>query len=104
MTKGVVCQSVENLTPVEEGNVFSSNAGLLYFFTDVTLAPGVESVIYHVWYYGDKEMARITLSVNGPRWRTYSSKTIFPTWTEEWHVDVVTTDDQVIKSVSFRIK
>ncbi|MFH1319288.1 MAG: DUF2914 domain-containing protein [Bacteroidota bacterium] len=104
VVQAATCRSVEDLTPMQEGTVFPGDIGRLYLFTKVMLETGIESSIFHVWYFGNKEMANIELPVKGPQWRTYSYKTIIPAWTGEWRVDVTTADKKVIKSVHFRIK
>ncbi|MFH1319372.1 MAG: DUF2914 domain-containing protein [Bacteroidota bacterium] len=104
LDQAIICRSVENLTPVNEGTDFPSNTGRLYLFTNVTLDAGVSSSVYHAWYYGNQEMGKVKLEVAGPHWRTYSYKTINPSSTGDWRVDVTTDDNKVIKSVSFQIK
>jgi hypothetical protein len=49
-------------------------------------------------------MARVSLRVAGPNWRTWSSKTILPEWTGEWRVDVVGPDGTVLRSVDFTVR
>ncbi len=98
------CRSVENRTPVATADQFPSDVGKLYLYTNVQLEPGSETSIQHVWYHGNKEMAKVKLPVKGPRWRTYSSKVIDSSWTGDWRVEIKTNEDQLIKSVSFNVK
>jgi hypothetical protein len=51
-----------------------------------------DTVVEHVWYWQEREMARVRLAVRGPRWRTWSSKKIAPGWSGTWRVEVVTAD------------
>jgi hypothetical protein len=51
-----------------------------------------DTTIEHVWYWEEREMARVQLPVRGPRWRTWSSKTIAPAWVGAWRVEVVAAD------------
>ena len=49
-----------------------------------------DTAVEHVWYWRDREVARVRLTVRGPRWRTWSSKRIDRGRTGTWRVDVVT--------------
>lgn len=104
VTQGVVCQSVENRTPMGEGKTFTSDVGRLYAFTKVGLDEGQETSIKHIWHYNNKEMATVTLPIRGPQWRTYSSKAIDPSYKGNWKVNIVTEDNQVLKTLSFKIQ
>ncbi len=60
--------------------------------------------IEHVWYRDDQEMARVSLNVGGPTWRTWSRKAIPAEWSGSWRVDVVTADGTVLESASFTVQ
>lgn len=98
----VVAAGVSNREPVDPGQVFDPSLGRIYYFTEVHAAdPPTE--ITHVWYYGDREMARVPLTVEGPKWRTWSSKEILPDWTGEWKVEAVSDQGIVLASQSFSL-
>ncbi len=98
-----VCTSVENRQPVGTDSVFSDDAGKLYCFTKLTSQTD-SSEISHVWFYQDKQMAKIDLPVKAKSWRTWSAKTIMPAWKGDWKVEIQDSNGTVIKSISFRIK
>jgi hypothetical protein len=95
-----ICRDVMARTPVDGGTSFPVSLGKLYCFTKVVDVSGPTDVT-HVWYYGDTERARVTLSVNSPSWRTYSSKIIQPHEIGEWHVDVLGPSGDRLVSVPF---
>ena len=83
-------------------SVFSSDVGKLYCFTKLS-SDTDSSEISHVWFYNDKQVAKIDLPMKAKSWRTWSAKTIWPTWKGDWRVEIQDSNGNVIKSISFRI-
>lgn len=98
-----VCTSVESKQPMGTDSVFSSDVGKLYCFTKLT-SDTDSSQISHVWFYNDKQMAKIDLPMNAKSWRTWSAKTIWPAWKGNWRVEIQDSNGNIIKSISFRLK
>lgn len=97
-----ICRDVANREPVDAGTTFPLSVGKLSCVTQVTGVEG-SGKITHVWYLGDKERSRIDLTVNGPTWRTFSTKAIRPGDAGSWRVDVVDPAGVVLKSVPFEV-
>ncbi|MBW2058614.1 MAG: DUF2914 domain-containing protein [Deltaproteobacteria bacterium] len=97
-----ICRGVVARTPVDPGTSFPVSVGKLYCFTKIVNVPGPTAVT-HVWYYGQTERARVTLSVNSPSWRTYSSKIIQAHEIGPWHVDVLGPSGEVLTSLYFEV-
>ncbi|MFZ0453808.1 MAG: DUF2914 domain-containing protein [Ignavibacteriaceae bacterium] len=97
-----ICTSVENRQPIGADSVFSSDAGTLYCFTKLTTQTDTAE-ISHVWYYEGKEMTKINLPVKAKTWRTWSAKTIMPSWKGNWRVEIEDSNGSVISSLSFRV-
>lgn len=98
----VVATGVVEREPVGAGTEFPASVGTLYFYTVFT-GDFEESRVTHVWLFEGKEMARIPVTVRGPRWRTWTSKTILPEWTGRWTVHVEGADGTVVRSVEFQV-
>lgn len=97
-----ICRDVVNREPVSVGNSFEASVGKLYCFTKIVGAQ--EPIeISHVWYFGDTERAKISLSVRSTSWRTQSSKKIQPHEVGDWHVDVVGPEGKVLQTLQFKI-
>jgi hypothetical protein len=98
-----MCTEVQDREPVGAGEVFPAAVGMLYCHT---LVEGCRdsTKVSHVWYYGEKKMAQVTLPVASPRWRTWSSKQILESWTGDWHVDILDPDGKALTSTSFQIQ
>ena len=100
--KAVICERVENHVPRGIRQIYPSSVGTLWCFMKLADIPS-EGTIYHIWYHGNKEMAKVELSISPPQWRTYSSKIILPNWKGSWKVEVVY-GDYVLKTVAFAIQ
>ncbi|MBW1731222.1 MAG: DUF2914 domain-containing protein [Deltaproteobacteria bacterium] len=97
-----ICVDVVGLQCQGGDTTFSSHLGKLYCFTRIIGAQS-PTQIFHVWYYKDKERARVPLQVNSPNWRTYSSKLIQSHEIGQWRVEVLGPDNKLIKSIYFQV-
>jgi len=98
-----MCTEIQDREPVGAGQAFPAAVGKLYCHTLVEGCPDSTKVT-HVWYYGEKKMAEVTLPVASPRWRTWSSKQILESWTGDWHLDILGQDGTALTSASFQIQ
>lgn len=97
-----ICKDVVDLEPADTGTSFVAEEGQLYCFTKITGAQGPAHVT-HVWYFDGTERARVDLAVNSIAWRTYSSKIIQPHELGSWHVDVLDSLGNVLKTLKFEV-
>ncbi len=95
-----ICAAVREREPVGVAAAFPSDIARVYCFTRIAGARDTTSV-EHVWYFKDKEMARVELPVKSASWRTWSSKKMAPDWKGAWRVEVVHADTAVIASKEF---
>lgn len=102
VVRDAVAEGIIDREPVDSGEVFSPSLGRIYYFTEVE-SSGPSSEITHVWYYGDREVARVSLPVEGSRWRTWSSKGILLGWIGQWKVEAVTAEGTVLASQAFSV-
>lgn len=79
----------------------------LYAFTAIHAPRGLDERIYHVWYRDGEELDRIALDIRGGReqgYRAWTHKQNFPEPLEgDWKVRVVTSADQLIGELGFRV-
>ena len=99
----IFCTGVEERQPVGANSQFFSSLERVFCFTRIKGAIG-ETKIYHVWYFGEDEKAKVELNVGSSDWRTWSSKRISDKYSGAWRVDIVLEDDQVIGSKEFIYK
>ena len=102
ISNAVVASHVENREPVQPADSFPANVGEVSFYTLLEGDFG-ERVVEHVWIWNGDEVARVSLTVHGPRWRTWSSKTIPADWTGPWEARIEDSSGTVLASVPFRV-
>ena len=103
VVRGVVTTAVVNREPSGDGSVFPPSTGALYYFTEVD-GISTPTQITHIWYYQDQKMAEIPLSLEGPRWRTWSSKRILENWVGSWKVEAVDQSGNVLSFQTFSVQ
>jgi hypothetical protein len=96
----VFCRSVVQKNPVDISTHFPDSIERVYCYTKLSSTQD-QTLISHVWYYNDTQMAIVDLAVNASPWRTWSSKRIVKDWTGTWRVDVVSASGKIICSEKF---
>jgi len=97
-----ICLDVVDLQCQGKDNTFLSSLGKLYCLTRIVGAHQ-PTTIYHVWYWREKQRARVPLQVNSSNWRTYSSKIIQPHETGDWKVEVLGPHEKLLSVIHFRV-
>lgn len=100
--QGAICRAIYHKTPLVSGESFRASVGKLYCFTMIVGALRTVEIT-HVWYFGNRPVARIPLPVKSPIWRTYSAKTICAQDIGDWHVDVLGPQGNAIWSTPFKV-
>ena len=97
-----ICKDVVNREAIEPGDSFAVSVGKLFCFSSIT---GIQNSteIVHTWYYGDTERARVTLGVQPPHWRTYSSKMIQAHEIGTWRVEITDASGNLLEKIQFEI-
>jgi hypothetical protein len=102
VASAVICKNIVDRQPVEPGTSFPASVDRLYLYSKIADIQNPTQIV-HVWYYGDTERARITLSVHPPSWRTYSSKIIQAHEIGKWHVKILDAAGNSLQDVEFEI-
>lgn len=98
----VVAKDIVGRQPVDPGSSFSAAVGKLYCYTKITNIQDATR-IFHVWYFGDTERARVPLGINPPSWRTHTSKIIQAHEIGKWHVNILDAAGNSLETVEFEI-
>lgn len=104
--RAYVCRGIEQSEPTEAGKSFiPASDGVLHLccFSEIG-GPAVQDTVVHVWYWGDREMARVRLGVRGPRWRTWSTKQVLDEWRGEWRIDITDRYGALLSSLGFSVE
>jgi len=97
-----ICTAIEDREPVGVDTIFADTLEKLYCFTKIVGATDTTS-IYHVWYFGDEEKAKVNLPIKSSSWRTWSSKIIAKDWMGKWHVEITTEGGDLLGKKEFEI-
>ena len=99
----VIAGSMEDRKPVGIVNLFSSSTEKVYCYLEAADVLDDTDVVF-VWYYREREMARIELPLRqSSRWRTYSSKKLAGL-KGIWKVELEDIDGNVLKTVEFSVE
>ena len=90
---------IKDRTPLNIIEELENSFGKIYFFTNIRNLQGQS--IRHRWIYKNKVMAEVEFDINGPRWRVWSSKNLWPTWLGEWSVEVLNANSEVLYKKEF---
>lgn len=85
---------IEDREPTDPIEQLTTAYDHVFFFTEVVGMQGLE--IVHRWEHDGELVAEIPLSIQGPRWRVFSSKELPAEATGTWAVTVVGRDGQVL--------
>ena len=100
VSRAVFTIGIDNREPViQVDSINSGSYSSISFFTELSELTGHN--VTHQWTYNDKVMFEKTFEVKGPRWRVWTSKTLIPSWTGSWTVNVLDEDRTVLASESF---
>lgn len=102
VVNSAICEKIVNREVVNEGRSFSASVGKLYCFSKIANIENYTEVV-HAWYYGNTERARVTLNVNPPAWRTYSSKIIQDHEIGSWRVEILDASGNLLETVHFEV-
>ncbi len=95
-------RSVKDRQPSGVGSVFPEDLRKLYCFTKIGGAKA-PTYIYHVWYFKNKEIARVKLPVKSKHWRTWSSKNLHM-GSGYGYVEVVSESGDILGRAEFGIQ
>jgi hypothetical protein len=87
VARATFTHDVADREPVDSVNTLTSDASKVYYFTELRDMAG--QTVTHRWEYNGKVMAEVPFTVNGSRWRVYSSKNLDTGWLGEWKVSVI---------------
>ena len=94
--------AVEDRQPSGVGSVFPEDLDKLYCFTKIGGADRT-TYVYHVWYFGNKEIARVKLPVKSKSWRTWSSKNLHM-GLGYGYVEIVSESGNILGRAEFKIQ
>jgi hypothetical protein len=102
LVNAVMCEDVVNREPLNVAAVFSIAGSKVSCFS--LFDPVMErTTIYHNWYYRDELSTKIKLTINPPRWATYSTIQLREADKGPWRVEITDADGNVLQTLRFSI-
>ena len=103
ISRALFTTSIDNREPVTiVDSIDSTSSNSISFFTEITNMSG--QTITHQWTHLDKVMFEKTFEVKAERWRVWTSKTLIPSWTGTWTVNVLDAERELLTSKSFEYR
>jgi Protein of unknown function (DUF2914) len=103
VSEAVLTTGIQDRMPVDQIEMLSAGSTTLYCFSRIVGA-AEETKVQHVWFWGDKEMARVELPVRSINWRTWSSKRIAAGWSGDWRVEIQDQFGEVLTTLPFTVQ
>ncbi|HAA03747.1 MAG TPA: DUF2914 domain-containing protein [Syntrophobacteraceae bacterium] len=102
LVEAVMCESVQNLKPVNEALTFSVALGHVYCVS-VFKPASKATVIYHRWYRRNELSTQIRLKIYPPHWTAYSVIQLRVEDKGPWHIEVADQNGKVYETLRFSI-
>ena len=102
LASAVMCESMQKLAPVNQAVLFSIDVGRVSCFTEFDQVTK-QTFIRHKWYRQGNLISVKQLTVNPPRWSSFSSMQLRDADKGPWRVDVTDENDTLIVTLRFSI-
>ena len=102
LVKAVMCEDLQGSVPRYPAIVFSIAPGKVFCFTDFDPVPE-KTFVYHNWYFREHKRAIVKLSLNTPRWATFSTVQMRSTDKGPWRVEIADPQGNILKTLRFSI-
>jgi len=102
MDRAVMCEEIKDFTPQNPAVIFSIKIGKVSCFTSFDPVPE-KTVIYHKWFHRDDPSTEKRLTLQPPRWRTYSSIQLRETDKGPWRVEISDQKGNLLRILRFSI-
>ena len=102
LIRATMCASLNEGSPDHTGAVFPVSQGEVLCFTSFDQVPR-RTYIFHGWFHRDVLITRQKLTLNTPRWSTYSTIQLRESDKGPWRVEITDQDARLIGVLRFSI-
>jgi hypothetical protein len=102
LAEAVMCEKIENFVPINAAIVFPTALERISCYTSFDPVPQ-NTFVFHNWFFKDKLSTRIKLSLQPPRWSTFSSIQLREADKGPWRVEITDKDGRVFHVLRFSI-
>ena len=102
LVQAVMCETIKDQIPQNHGVVFSVGTGKVLCFT--SFDPVLQkAVIYHNWFHRDHLSNKLKLTLNPPRWSTFTTLQLREADEGPWRVEVTDQAGHILAILRFSI-
>lgn len=102
LVRAVMCESIQEYAPANPAVVFSIELGRVSCFTEFDPVPE-KTYIQHKWYQNDRLITEKRLTINPPRWSSFTSVQLRESDKGPWRVEVTDENDKLMRTLRFSI-
>ena len=102
LDRAVMCEGIKDFKPENIAVVFSITIGKVSCFTSFEVVPE-QTFIYHKWFHKDEPSTEKRLTLQPPRWSSYSSIQLRETDKGPWRVEIWDQKDNLLHTLRFSI-
>ena len=102
MDRAAMCEKIKDLIPQNPAVVFSIKIGKVSCFTSFDPVPE-KMFIYHKWFHRDDPSTKKRLTIQPPRWATYSTIQLRETDKGPWRVEISDEKGNILGILRFSI-
>jgi hypothetical protein len=102
LVEAMMCEKIDGLSPLHPAIAFSISLGRVSCFTSFDPVPE-DTYVFHSWFFRDKLSTRIKLSLQPPRWSTFSSIQLREADQGPWRVEVTDREGNLLRQLRFSI-
>ena len=102
LVKAVICETIVEYAPANTAVVFSLEQGRVSCFTEIDPVPR-QTYIHHKWYRKDSLITDKKLTINPPRWASFTSVQLRDADKGPWRVEVTDENDNLMRTLRFSI-
>jgi hypothetical protein len=102
LVRAVMCEAIHDYAPAYPAVIFSIRLGRVSCFTEFDPVPK-QTYIHHKWYHKDSLITEKRLTINPPRWSSFTSVQLRDADKGPWRVEVIDENDHLMHTLRFSI-
>lgn len=102
LVRAVMCETIREYAPAQPAVVFSIELGKVSCFTEFDPVPE-NTFIHHKWYQNDNLITEKRLTLNPPKWGTFTSIQLRDADKGPWRVEVTDENGNLMRILRFSI-
>ena len=102
LTEAVMCEDIQKYAPVNRAMIFGTDIGQVVCFTAFEKIPS-KMFIYHSWFRRDVLITSKRLTLNPPKWASFSKILLRQADIGPWRVEIHDQEGNIMKILRFSI-